>query len=1058
MIQRFPFKSVSGFFKAIIYCSILLLPYISVANISHAPASTSYGFIENKGQWQSSILFKADIPSGALFLERNAFVYHFFDNSVLDKMHKGKLKNVNEAIFKYHAFKLKFEGCNATPEAIGENKLEEYYNYFLGNDPKAWASNVATFTKINYNELYNGISLDIYAKGNQLKYDFVVEPNANARQIKLQYEGADKVYLDCGHLVVQTSIATLREKPPLAYQIIGQKKMEVACEFALKNNQLSFNFPKGYNTAYQLVIDPELIFSTYSGSKADNFGYTATFDSEGFLYSGSSVFDVGYPVTMGAFQTNFIGGDSIYFNNGRPITLGTDFAITKYDTTGTRRIYSTLIGGKGSELPHSIITNSDDELLILGTTGSGDFPLVNPIYSQFKKGTPVLFFNVGVFHANGTDMFICKLNTTGSQLLQSTYMGGNKNDGLNNLPENTNSNFVNFYNPLAPLTYNYADEFRGEIDVDNQGNVYISSCTNSSDFPTTANSFQPAFGGGGLDGCVVKFNSDVSQVIWSSYLGGVGSDALYSIDFDSINNVYVAGGTTSNNLPIQLTSIQRQPNRGRADGYVARIKSDGSIINASTYWGNISYDQIYFVELDYKSNVYVYGQAEDAGNYFIRNAQYNILNGGQFISKFSPNLTQVTWSTSFGTPDGKPNISPTAFLVDLCNKVYLSGWGGETNVSIKASNGTATPIRTNNAIYTTGLPITADAQQKSTDGSDFYLMVLEDDASKLVYGTFFGGSDSDEHVDGGTSRFDRKGKIYQSVCAGCGGNSDFPIQPNPGAVSSTNNSDNCNNAVFKFNFKLPIVVSDFKSSGCNPIAFANNSLIQKATNFLWKFGDGKTATDRSPTHTYAKSGNYKVTLILRDQQTCNLVDSISKMVYVSPLYDGVSATANPSTIFKKLTTTLSAFPNTGYLYQWTPSEVLSNPTSANTVARPLDTTIFQVEITDKINKCTAIARVTVNVLEIICGEPDIFVPNAFTPNEDNGNELLFVRGNNIETMFFAVYSRWGEKVFETTDPKKGWDGSYKGKKVDPDVFVYYLEGTCIDKEKYLIKGNVTLIK
>lgn len=1055
MIQRYITLLNSSLIKIIFLWFILVLPIAANSHIGNSPAATSYSFIENKGQWMSSVLFKADIPSGALFLERNAFVYHFFDNSVRDKMHRGQLKKVEDAIYKYHAFKLKFEGSNTAPETIGENKLEEYYNYFLGNDPKAWASNVAAFTKINYNELYNGINLDVYAKGKQLKYDFVVQPNADAQQIKLKYEGADKVYLDCGHLVVQTSIATLREKPPVAYQIIGQKKLEVVCEFALKNNQLSFIFPKGYNHAYQLVIDPELMFSTYSGSKADNFGYTATFDSEGFLYSGSSVFDVGYPVTLGAYQTNFMGGDTARFSGGKVITNGTDFAITKYDTTGRKRIYSTLIGGSGSELPHSIITNDDDELLILGTTGSPNFPLVNPIYNQFNKGKAMMFFNVGVFHQYGTDMFICKLNTDGSQLMHSTYLGGKENDGINNIP----GNFLNSYNPLAALTYNYADEFRGEIDLDNQGNIYISSCTNSPDFPTTANCFQPAFGGGGLDGCVVKFNSDMSQVIWSSFLGGIGSDALYSIDFDSINNVYVAGGTTSGNLPIQLTSIQRQPNKGRADGYVAKIKNDGSVITASTYWGNISYDQIYFVELDFRGNIYVYGQSEDAGNYFIRNAQYFTANSGQFISKFSADLSSVTWSTSFGSGGGRPNISPTAFLVDLCNKVYLSGWGGETNVSILALDATNTKfIRANSAISTSGMPITADAQQSTTDGSDFYLMVLEDDASKLVYGTYFGGSESDEHVDGGTSRFDRKGKIYQSVCAGCRGFSDFPIKPNPGAVSPTNNSDNCNNAVFKFNFKLPIVVSDFKFSSCNPIEFANKSLIQNATTFLWKFGDGSTSTERAPNHTYSKSGKYKVTLILRDQLTCNLVDSLSKEVYISPLYDGVSATADQYTIYKKLTTTLHSFPNSGYTYQWSPANVLNAPTSPNPIARPLDTTTFQVEITDKINKCTAIARVTVNVLEIICGEPDVFVPNAFTPNNDRDNEVLKVRGTNIESMFFTIYNRWGEKVFETNDQTMGWDGKYKGKTVDPDVFVYYLEGICIDQESFKLKGNITLIK
>ena len=122
-------------------------------------------------------------------------------------------------------------------------------------------------------------------------------------------------------------------------------------------------------------------------------------------------------------------------------------------------------------------------------------------------------------------------------------------------------------------------------------------------------------------------------------------------------------------------------------------------------------------------------------------------------------------------------------ICGLCDKIYISGWGSNLGGSLSTLN----------------LPFTYDAYQNTTDGNDFYLMVLDDFMDTLLYATYFGGTQSNEHVDGGTSRFDKKGVIYQSVCAGCGGNSDFPIEPSIGAVSSTNNSFNCNNAVFKFN-------------------------------------------------------------------------------------------------------------------------------------------------------------------------------------------------------------------------------------------------------------------
>ncbi|TAH25109.1 MAG: PKD domain-containing protein [Cytophagales bacterium] len=1043
--------------RLVLLTSLMLMRigYLCYSKPFHKPNESKkleYLFIENKGQWKSEILFRANIGHGDLFLEKNRMVYFLKDNSIFD--HHSLVKGLPSDKIKQnaHIFKVDFVGANTNSTMETEHPAPCTYNYFRGNDASKWVSNAKSYKKINYRQLYEGIDLDFYSKGDFLKYDFIVQPNVSPNQIKLKFEGADALKLENGQLLIQTSIVNIREKAPIAYQIINQKKCNVPCRFVLRGNEVSYEFPNGYNQNYQLIIDPELIFSTYSGSKVDNFGFTATFDSDGFLYSGSAVFDDpniqnGYPTTLGAFQNE--------------ITGACDFAISKYDTTGTTMIYSTLIGGSLDEVPHSIVANTNGELYILGTTGSADFPLLNPIQAVFNGGDPVLFQSINVSHPFGVDLFITKLNNTGSQIISSTFFGGTKNDGINSLANSFPINFLGrgLLNIFSPLSYNYADEIRGEIDLDANGEVYITTCTASPDFPVTPNAFQQVFGGGRLDGCITKFDNSVSQVIWSSFLGSSESDALYSIDFDSVNQIYVAGGTNSIDLPTQLTSFQRNSNRGRAEGYVAKISANGNTILASTYWGNFSYDQIYFVELDGRGNVYVLGQSEDGGNYFIRNTAYSVPNAGQFITKFSNNLNQLIWSTSFGTLGGRPNLSLTAFLVDLCSNVYLSGWGGKTNSDLLAylPNGNSFNIfRANNTVSTAGLPTTADAFQRTTDGSDFYLMVLGD-SSRLVYGSFFGGDRSTEHVDGGTSRFDRKGKIYQSVCAGCQGNSDFPIKPT-NAVSPINGSTNCNNAVFKFDFNLPIVVADFNFSGCNPIFFNNKSLTQKATNFLWKFGDGQTSREKTPSHTYARSGTYKVTLVVTDNFTCNLGDSITKLVYVSPLYDGVSATANPETIIEGKSTLLSAFPVGNYTYLWSPSKILSNPNLPSTTAKPRDTTDFEVEITDKLNNCSYKAKVRVNVIDVICDEPNIFVPNAFSPNDDDNNEVLKVRGINIATMYFAIYDRWGEKVFDTNTQEKGWDGRYRGKKLDPDVYVYYLEGICIDEEKFLFKGNISLIR
>ena len=218
------------------------------------------------------------------------------------------------------------------------------------------------------------------------------------------------------------------------------------------------------------------------------------------MYSGSTVFGIGYPTTLGAYQLNYANSIG-----------GTDIGITKYDTSGTVRIYSTYLGGTKDELPHSMIVNSANELFVFGTTASADFPVTNSAYQTTFNGGPSFSpSGMGVSFPNGSDIFVSRLSANGGNLLASTFLGGTDNDGLNTAPQ---------------LKYNYADEARGEIDIDKQNNIYIATCTKSTDFPTT-NSFQ-SLNNGGQEGCIIKMDNQLTSVIWSSYLGGVDGCYLF---------------------------------------------------------------------------------------------------------------------------------------------------------------------------------------------------------------------------------------------------------------------------------------------------------------------------------------------------------------------------------------------------------------------------------------------------------------------------------------------------------------------------------------------------
>ena len=1198
------------------YFLFILLSFTSKgfaqSNVKSSEPQNIVKFTENKNQWDSKVLYRAQLDGGALFLEQNAFTYNFYDKESLRENHLGKIKNGANLKINSHAFKMTFLGAEKKPETSSKQTTPDYNNYFIGNDKTHWAGNVKNFREVNYKNLYTGIDMQLLGMQNSIKYNFIVERGANADKIKLFYQGLDKIFLEKGALKLTTTLNEMVEQRPYAYQWIGSKRVEVPCEFILENTTVHFNFPNGYDKAYELIIDPVLIFACSSGSLADNFGMTATYDSRGNLYSGGTCFDVGFPTTTGVYDATYNG----IKQDGR-----TDVVITKYDSSGTFLQYSTYIGGATStEIVTSLVVDGQNDLLLYGATGSSDFPTTTNAYDKtFNGGISLHFVYNGSYFDNGTDIYVAKLNSTGSTLLASTFIGGSLNDGVN---VNNDSVFISqigtYEFPADSLQYNYGDQYRGEINVDQSGNAYIASSTRSSNFPIV-NGFDITLGGE-QDAIVFKFNPDFSQLLWSTYLGGNDNDAGYAFALDDSSNVYVTGGTRSTTgFPTTAGVLKPSYCGGKADGFITKIRKDGKAFLYSTFWGTTAYDQTYFVQLDKNNNVYVVGQTEGAMP--VSTGVYKNVNSGQFITKINDKLNTLIFSTVFGNGNGQPNISPSAFLVDYCENIYVSGWGGKI-----------VPPVTN----TFSMPTSANAIDATTDGHNFYLIALSTNATSLLYATYFGGDFSWEHVDGGTSRFDKKGIVYQSVCAGCGGNDDFPVKAgcwpytspiynpiNPGAPSSDqgiNMNSNCNNGTFKFDFQVPLAQASFTVnhfSGCAPLTvnfynessvggsflwdFGNNDttsliyspsrtyptpgvynvkLIVKNTSscnvydtalqvvtvypsivadfdfvttpctnqillsdsskvapisWWWDFGDGATSSVQNPSHLFASAGLYNISLVATNANGCkdtvvvqsnnqsgssinpakticlgnttqllatggyayqwfpatglsavnvpnpiasptvnttytatifsynattqdSCTNSLSTLITVSnPSLYGLTLTTNQDTLLQGESAVLQAITDTTLSIVWSPSVNLNNSHSFNPIATPGETTTYTATITNSLG-CNKDASITIYVHPRQCKLEDVFIPNTFTPNGDGKNDVLFVRGNSISELYFAVYNRWGEMIFETKDIKKGWDGIYKNKKADPAVFAWYLNAKCFNGEEIKKKGNVTLIR
>ncbi|MFH2143725.1 MAG: PKD domain-containing protein, partial [Bacteroidota bacterium] len=825
---------------------------------------------------------------------------------------------------------------NPYVKITGTDSYSHYTSYFIGKDKSKWVSAARNFKKINYTDLYNGVDLHIYQNEDNLKYDIILHPGSDPKEIVFEYEGPDKIIIsENGDLIINTSVGNIVEKSPYAYQNIDGKVVDIGCKYILSGNKLKFKIGK-YDNKYDLIIDPDLIFSTFSGSYSNNFGYTATYDAEGYLYSGSTAFGPDYPTTIGAYQIAFNGAH-------------TDMALTKWDLTGSFMIWSTLLGGSNDELPHSIYVNNENELIVYGTSGSLDFPTTtNAFQTSFAGGTSVYTYGLGVDLFNGTDIVVARIGNDGTSLTASTYIGGSGNDGLN---------------VSAILRYNYADEARGEVFVDLENKIYIVSSTNSTDFPVTSGAFQTTYGGGDLDGCVIKLNNDLTTIEWSSYLGGSGDDGSYSLEVDDLNNIYVTGGTFSTNFPTTAGSYQPAFAGGSSDAYITHISENGQSILNSTYYGSVTYDQAFFVEKDNQGYVYILGQTEAPGSTFIFNAGYSVPNSGQFVTKFTPDLSTREFSTVFGKGSGQPDISPTAFLVDVCNKLYISGWGGTINNAPYGHGGN-----------TFNLPVTWDAYQNTTDGSDFYIAVLEDDVSSLVYATFMGSPTSSEHVDGGTSRFSKKGKIYQAVCAGCWGDSGFPTTPS--AWSNVNNNS-CNLAVFKFDFLLPITIADFPLplNVCSPYTHNFDNLSLLGTSYLWDFGDGDTSTLFEPTHIFSAPGTYIVSLVVGDTSSCNISDTAIHIINVHTIdinvpNDTVICIGESINI-----TVQSSDPNTQYVFSSYPnfSDTLnSNILIGNYSTTPTTSATIYIHVNGQY--CDAMDSINIQVVPVgIDAVPDTII-------------------------------------------------------------------------------------
>lgn len=828
-------------------------------------ATAQIEFTENKGQWDPKVKFMSSAGAASFFLEAKGYTvsqHHAGDiANVIEARHQssvGAMERQEAVKVRSHAYSVEFVGARDA-KIQPEKALQTVSNYFYGDDPTAWVTGVSTYQAVTFKEIYPNIDIRYFMdEGKNLKYDFIVHPGGKVSDIVMKYSGAQKLQVRKRELVITTSLGDDRSLRPYTFQAADTGRMEVDCRYELNKEIVTFKVG-AYDKSRVLVIDPTQIFFTYSGSAAANYGFTATYGPDGSFFGGGIVFGAGFPVSPGAHAPAFQGGEY-------------DIGIIKLSPDGSERIYATYIGGSGLDQPHSLVVDGAGNLVLAGRTNSTNYPVV-PARNPATSGP-----------GGGYDIVVTKLSADGSAILGSMRIGGANHDGVN-IGDRSESGAVS-------LRRNYGDDARSEVLLDGAGNIYVASCTKSgADFPTTAGVIGPA-PLGGQDAVLLKLDPTCRNILFSTRLGGSDDDAAYVLAMGPNNNVYVAGATQSADFTGIPSSGVIQPSfAGQIDGFVVELNNQGTAVRSGTYVGTQAVDEVYGLDVDNLGYPYLMGTTH--GNMPVKNANYSVAGAKQFIWKMEPDLSNTIYQTTYGSANATvPNISPTAFMVDRCENVYVSGWGGKANRGFSGGSVTGMPVAGDNILK----------ERPDGSGSDFHFFVLERDARSQLYGTFFGQNDPMEgaqpqtygdHVDGGTSRFDSRGYIYQSMCF-----QHIPNRSYPGTLGSWSRltrvpagSYSIGMLKIEMDFtgvraNLQVTMNGIKGDtvGCVPqlVQFKDLERTNRGKRFYWDFGDGQadTTTTGENQHLYDVVGSYLVRLIAEDSATCNVRDTVYQRIYL----------------------------------------------------------------------------------------------------------------------------------------------------------------------------------
>jgi Bacterial Ig-like domain (group 3)/Beta-propeller repeat len=502
-------------------------------------------FEANQGQTAAQVQFFTHTGGGTLFLTSNSAVLSLTtpDNSWRQDSDLADPANGKISIAQPQntgttgvALALNLVGANPNASVFGLDKLPGISNYFIGNDPSQWHTNIPNYSKVEYQNVYPGINLVYYGNQQQLEYDYQLAPGADPSSIRFVVQGADGLSIDDkGNLVLHAATGDVLEHAPVIYQQVDGIQQSVSGRFVLLgNNEVGFQVGS-YDATLPLVIDPVLSYSTYLGGSGIDAGQGIAVDGSGNAYVTGVTNSTNFPTTSGVQTT--LGS-----------TNGNAF-VTELNASGTAVLYSTYIGGTGTAQGEAIAVDGSGNAYITGGSYDANFPTTAGAFQPS-------------FGGGSTDAFVTQLNSTGTTLVYSTYLGGSGND------------------------------LGSGIALDTSGNAFVTGFAASTNFPTTTNAFETSLDGGSgtIDAFVAKVNATGTALVYSTYLGGSdnGSTQGQAIAVDGLGNAYVTGYTGSASFPTTTGAIQtdlQTSSNGTGDAFVTELNTSGTALVYSTFLG-----------------------------------------------------------------------------------------------------------------------------------------------------------------------------------------------------------------------------------------------------------------------------------------------------------------------------------------------------------------------------------------------------------------------------------------------------------------------------------------